>query len=415
MVEREELAISASWWKRIFDSLGERDFRMLWLSMLPSTLAMQMGFVTNSYLAYDITGSAAAVGFVSLGFGVPMFLLSIIGGVVADRVSKRLVLMVTHGFVGLAAAILAVLVLTGVIHIWHMALVTMMMGTAFAFNMPARQAFVAELVGRERLTNAIALNNTGLNLARVFGPALAGALIGIPFIGVGGVCVIMTAMYAVVVLTISRLPDRGVDPHARDRSGIRSLTDGLKYIWGNPVLVTLMLLTFAPVVLGMSYQSLMPVFSEAIFDIGPGGLGFLLMLNGIGAVIGSLGIATFGNDRRRGLLLVVLGIVWGSSLAIFAFSQSLVVAMLVLPFIGGASAAYMTLNMSLVMDHTEPEFHGRVMSVNMLTFSLMPLSVMPTGALVDVFGAPIVIGLSGLLLLAIVLAFGLFYSSLRDF
>ena len=415
MREGEELASRLSWWQRLFESLQERDFRLLWLSMLPSTLAMQMGFVTNSYLAYDITGSAAAVGLVTLGFGVPMLFLSIIGGVVADRVSKRLVLMVTHGFVGLAAAILAVLVLTGVIQIWHMAMVTMMMGTAFAFNMPARQAFVAELVGRERLTNAIAINNTGLNLARVFGPALAGALIGIPYIGIGGVCVIMTGMYAIVVWTISRLPDRGVEAHARDQSGLRSLIDGLHYIRGNAALVALMLLTFAPVMLGMSYQSLMPVFTETVFEVGPGGLGFLLMMNGIGAVIGSLVIATLGKGRRRGIIMMGLGLLWGGSLAIFAFGESFAVATFVLPFIGGASAAYMTINMSLVMDHTEPAFHGRVMSVNMLTFSLMPLSVMPTGALVDVFGAPTVIGLSGLLLLVIVLLFGVLYPTFRKF
>src|SRR5690606_17742439 len=125
------------WWKRTFESLKERDFRLLWLGMLPSTLAMQMGMVTNGYLAYDITGSAAAVGFVTLGFGVPMLFLSLIGGVVADRFSKRQILMATQSVVGLAAAVLAFLVLTDLIRIWHMTLVAFMMGTAFAFNMPA--------------------------------------------------------------------------------------------------------------------------------------------------------------------------------------------------------------------------------------------------------------------------------------
>lgn len=411
--DEDASVVSINWWQRTFESLKERDFRLLWLGMLPSTFAMQMGFVTNGYLAYDLTGSAAAVGFVTLGFGIPMLFLSLIGGVVADRFSKRQILMVTQATVGLAAAILATLVLTDLVRIWHMTLVALMMGTAFAFNMPARQAFVAELVGRERLTNAVALNNTGMNMARVVGPALAGALIGIHFVGIGGVFVIMAAMYVIVVLTISRLPDRGVQPNARDRSGLNALTDGLKYIRGNSVLMALMLLAFAPVMLGMSYQALMPVFAEDVFNVGPGGLGILMMVNGIGALIGSLGIATFGHLRRRGLLLMGLGVLFGGSLAAFAFSESMTVALLVLPVIGGSSAAYMALNMSLVMDYAEPEFHGRVMSVNMLTFSLMPLSVVPTGALVDIFGAPTVIGVSGLLLLAVVLTYGSLHPSYR--
>ncbi|HLT20807.1 MAG TPA: MFS transporter [Thermomicrobiales bacterium] len=401
------------WWKRTFESLKERDFRLLWLGMLPSTLAMQMGMVTNGYLAYDITGSAAAVGFVTLGFGVPMLFLSLIGGVVADRFSKRQILMATQSVVGLAAAVLAFLVLTDLIRIWHMTLVAFMMGTAFAFNMPARQAFVAELVGRERLTNAVALNNTGMNMARVVGPAVAGALIGIAFIGIGGVYVIMALMYVAVVYTISRLPDRGVRPTAGSARGFDALKDGLRYILSNQVLRALMILAFAPTLLGMSYQALMPVFAEEVFNVGASGLGFLMTVNGIGALVGSLGVATFSNFRKRGMLQVGLGIVFGLSLATFAFGQSLAIAVPSLVVIGATSAAYMALNMSLVMSYTEPQYHGRVMSINMMTFSLMPLSVVPTGYLVDIFGAPVVIGISGLALTAIVAAYGTLHPSYR--
>ena len=401
------------WWQRTFDSLKERDFRLLWFGMLPSTFAMQMGMVTNGYLAYDITGSAAAVGFVTLGFGIPMLFLSLVGGVVADRFSKRQILMATQAVVGFAALLLSILVLTDLIRIWHMTLVAFMMGTAFAFNMPARQAFVAELVGRDRLTNAVALNNTGMNMARVVGPAIAGALIGITFIGIGGVYLIMTAMYAIVVLTISRLPDKGVQPGANSQKGIDSLVDGLRYIRNNSVLTALMLLAFAPTLLGMSYQALMPVFAEDVFNIGPSGLGLLMTVNGVGALVGSLAVATFSGTGRRGLLQIGLGVIFGLSIAVFAFSQSLPVAVPALIVIGGVSAAYMALNMSLVMGYAEPKYHGRVMSINMMTFSLMPLSVVPTGFLVDAFGAPAVIGISGLLLASIVLVYGMLHPSYR--
>jgi MFS family permease len=404
---------SLAWWQRTFESLKEREFRLLWFGMLPSTLAMQMGTVTNGYLAYDLTGSAAAVGFVTLGFGVPMLFLSLVGGVVADRFSKRQILLSTQSVVGFAAVILATLVLADVIRIWHMTLVAFMMGTAFAFNMPARQAFVAELVGRDRLTNAVALNNTGMNMARVVGPSIAGALIGITFVGIGGVYILMALMYVIVITSISRLPDRGVQPNANQRRGFDSLVDGLKYIRNSPVLSALMLLAFAPTLLGMSYQALMPVFAEDVFEVGPSGLGLLMTVNGLGALAGSLGVATFGNFRRRGLLQIGLGVTFGVSIAVFAFSQSILVAFPALVVIGAASAAYMALNMSLVMEYAEPQFHGRVMSINMMTFSLMPLSVVPTGFLVDAFGAPTVIGISGLLLMTIVAGYGTLHPSYR--
>ncbi len=407
-------APAPAWWQRTFDSLKERDFRLLWFGMLPSTLAMQMGMVTNGYLAYDITGSAAAVGFVTLGFGIPMLFLSLIGGVVADRLSKRQILMATQSVVGLAALILAVLVLTNLIQIWQMTVVAFMMGTAFAFNMPARQAFVAELVGKDRLTNAVALNNTGMNMARVVGPSIAGAFIGISFIGIGGVYVIMTIMYAVVVLSISRLPDHGVLPSANKQRGLDSLIDGLRYIRNHRILSALMLLAFAPTLLGMSYQALMPVFAEDVFNVGATGLGLLMTITGIGALVGSLAVATFSNFRRRGLLQIGLGVAFGGALAVFAFSQSLPVAVPTLIIVGAASAAYMALNMSLVMEHSEPAYHGRVMSINMLTFSLMPLSVVPTGFLVDIYGAPTVIGISGVLLATIVGLYGFLHPSYRN-
>jgi len=332
---------------------------------------------------------------------------------VADRLSKRQILMATQTVVGVAAMILAVLVLTELIRIWHMTVVAFMMGSAFAFNMPARQAFVAELVGRKRLTNAVALNNTGMNMARVLGPSIAGAMIGIAFIGIGGVYLVMVFMYLAVVFTISRLPDTGVQPGSNNRRGLDSMIDGLKYIRNSSVLSALMLLAFAPTLLGMSYQALMPVFAEDVFNVGPSGLGLLMTVNGIGALVGSLGVATFSNYHRRGLVLVGLGLVFGLSIALFAFSQSMIVAFPALVLIGAASAAYMALNMSLVMTYAEPEYHGRVMSINMMTFSLMPLSVVPTGFLVDIYGAPVVIGCAGLLLAAIVAVYGFLHPSYR--
>lgn len=401
-------------WKKPFLSLKEEEFRNLWLGMLPGTMAMQMGMVTNGYLAYEITGSAAAIGLVTLGFGIPMLLFSLIGGVVADRVSKRRVIMISQVTIGLCAAVLAFLVISGVIAIWQMTLVAFVMGTCFAFNMPARQSFVAEIISRPRLMNAIALNNAGMNMSRVVGPAMAGALIARPGIGIGGVYVIMAAMYAFVVASLFRVRDRGANPNARNASGARALLDGLRYIRGHAVVFSLLILAFAPVILGMPYQALMPVFAEDVFDVGASGLGVMMSVNGIGALLGSLIVASMTGISRRGLALLIMGITFGLSLALFAFGGQYWIALLALLIVGGASAAYMSLNSTLVMDKTDAQYHGRVMSVYMLTFSAMPLSVTPFGALADRFGAPVTIGIGGLLLVVIVLAFAVLNPAYRN-
>jgi MFS family permease len=401
-------------WRKPFVALEERDFRNLWVGMLPGTMAMQMGMVTTGYVAYDISRSAAAVGYVSLGMGIPMLILGLFGGVVADRFPKKTVLTMTQTVIGVSAAINAILVLTGVVQIWHLMLVSALQGSSFAFNMPSRQAFVAQLVTRQRLMAAVALNNAGMNFSRVIGPSIAGALIAVPFIGAGGVYLIMSAMYAFVVMSLLRIPQRG-EPlsHEKRPSPLRSLGDGLGYVRQNPVVFTLLLLAFVPVMLGMPYQALMPVFARDVFHVGSTGLGLLLTVNGIGALAGSLIVASITTFQRRGLLQMGMGILFGLSIALFAFGQSFYLALGALLIVGLVSAGFQSLNSTLVMNNTDPAYHGRVMSVYMLTFSAMPLGVVPFGWLADHYGAPITIGTGGLVLAAVIALVGVLHPSYR--
>jgi len=409
-VDERDAGIPA--WKRPFTALEERDFRNLWVGMLPGTLAMQMGMVTTGWVAYDISGSAASVGLVSLGSGVPMLTLGLFGGVVADRFPKRRTLLMTQTLIGVAAVISAVLVLTGVIQIWHLMLISALQGVGFAFNMPSRQAFVAQLISRERLMNAVALNNAGMNFSRVIGPSIAGLFIAI--IGPGEVYVLMAIMYAFVVYGLTRIPQTGAPVGTNRPPPLRSLADGLGYVKANGIVFTLLVLAFAPVLLGMPYQQLMPVFADDVFNVGASGLGLLLSVNGVGALFGSLAVAGISNNfHRRGMLQMAMGILFGLSIAIFALAQSYPIALVMLLLAGATSAGFQSLNSTLVMTNTEPAYHGRVMSVYMLTFSAMPLGVVPFGALSDVYGAPITIGIGGLLLMVVIAVVGLFHPSYR--
>jgi MFS family permease len=404
-------------WRQPFQALEVPDFRRLWLGMLPWTMGVQMGMVTTGYVAYDVSGLATAVGIVSLGWGLPMLVLGLVGGVVADRFPKRRTLVTTQSLMALSAAITAVLVLSGVVQIWHLVLVSVLQGTAFAFGMPSLQAFIAQLVPAERLMHAIALNSAGMNLSRVIGPALAGALIGWAWVGAGGVFIITIVMYAAVVTNLARIPNSGAPvPAAKGTKRpppLRSLVEGLAYLRGSAVLFILLVLAMVPVLLGMPYQQLMPVFAEDVFDVGPRGLGLLLTVNGLGALCGSLAIGALGTFRRRGLLQMLLGITFGLGVAIFGFAQSYPIGLVTLLIIGVVSSGYMTLTSTLLMHYADPAYHGRVMSVYLLTFSAMPLAVVPFGMLADRYGAPVTIGTGGLLLALVVAVIGLLHPTYR--
>ncbi|HMM43922.1 MAG TPA: MFS transporter, partial [Thermomicrobiales bacterium] len=283
-----------------------------------------------------------------------MLLLGLAGGVVADRFPKRNVLLLTQALIGIAATINAILVITGIVQIWHLMLVAAIQGVGFAFNMPSRQAFIGQLVSRERLMNAVALNNAGMNFCRVIGPSIAGALITVPFVGAGGVYATMAGMYAYVVLSLLRIQDRGRPLGSVRPPPLDSLREGLRYIRGNGVVSTLLALAFVPVLLGMPYQQLMPVFAEDVFNVGPSALGLLLTFNGIGALAGSLVIAGLTAFPRKGLLQMMLGIAFGLSLAVFAFSRSFHIGLASLIVIGFVSSGYQALNSTLVMNNADP-------------------------------------------------------------
>ncbi len=400
-------------WRGIFPALSEPDFRTLWLGMLPGILAMQMYFFTNGYLAFELTGSAKAIGYVSLGFGIPMLCLSLIGGMAADRYSKRLILMLSQVITALMAVLLAALVISGAIRLWHMVVVSVVMGSAFTFHIPARQAFIAEVTSPERLMNAIALNGAGLNACRVIGPPLAGWMIGMPGIKIGGVYVIMALMSAAVLPGLLPIKDRGAHAGARDTSQLAAMREGLAYIAGSPVLRVLLILSLAPIVLGLPYQALMPVFAKEIFAVGPQGLGLLMMASGGGALVGSLAIAMLRRLRHPGRVQLVLGVLFGLGLALFAFGQAYRPGLALMVFVGLVSSAYLALNATLIMDAAESRFHGRVMSVYMLTFAALPLGNMLMSAFADSLGAPLTVGGGGLLLAVTVLLSGLMSPSYR--
>lgn len=382
---------------RTFAALRNRNYRTFFFGMLASMTAMQMQQIARGYLAFELTHKATSVGLVSVAWAVPQIVFSLFGGVVADRVEKRNLLMITQSLTGLLALITAILVHTGVITIGHLILLGLLQGTVFAFNMPARQSLVPELVGRQDLMNAIALNNAGMNFTRVFGPALAGQIIALQFIGLTGVYYLNACLYIVYIFFISQIPATGTAAGRRKGSMVVEFRDGMHYIRTHALLPTLLTLGFLPIIFGMPYQSMLPVISKTVYDAGSQGLGFMATASGLGALVGSLTIASLTGIRRKALLQLTMGVCFGLALIAFSLAPSLAVALLTLLFVGGTATFYQTLNNTLVMTSADPEYQGRVMSVYMISMSLMPLSSLPVGIVVDHIGARHTIGIAGAL------------------
>jgi MFS family permease len=387
---------------RLFPALRAPLFRLLWFSSLPSTLGVQMASVAIGYAAFLLSGSATALGGVSLATGLPMLSFALVGGVVADRAPRRLILIGTQTTLGLSAAAIAALALSGHLALWHLYVLGVAQGTAFAFNMPARQAFIAELVGSELLRSAISLNNATMNFARIAGPALAGGLIAVPMFGVGGVFVLIALMYAAALLNVLRLPAGHGTPAAAGRGNWQQLVAGLNHIRMSSALLTLLTLGFLPMFFGMPYQTLLPLFAERVHGAGAIGLGLMNAAVGVGALAGSLTIAAYASGRGLGRLQIMLGMAFGAGLVGFGLAPSFPLAVAALVLVGFAFAGYAAVNQTLVMEHTAAEFHGRVISVYLMSFGLLPLATFPEAWGADHIGGPAMITIAGTAVLAAV-------------
>ncbi len=383
-----------------FAALSIVPYRFLWASMLCSFAGMQMQMVARGYLAYRIGGTSTSIALTTLAWGIPMLLFSLIGGAVADRFERRKLMIGSQMATACVALTIAVLVQTGAINLWYLFAAGLVQGTIFAFAGPARQSFIPEIVPDDKLMNAIALNNAGMNLTRIGGPALAGALIGISWIDVQGVFYLQALLNCVALTLLFVLPglgDRhgasagpGLGRFGRPRTTMaRDLIDGLRYVKGSAVLMTLLMMGIVPMLIGSSYQSFLPVFAQDVFGGGKpnaGGLGVMSMMTGVGAIVGSLAVASLANYPRRTTLQLMSGVGFGLSMAFFAVQPSFAMALFGLVMLGVMSDFFASLNSTLVVSASDPEYYGRVMSVNMMTFALMPLGTLPVGYLADTIG-----------------------------
>lgn len=396
-----------------FDSLKEPSYRWLWLGMLGSFAGMQMQMLARGWLVVDkLDGSALDLGIVTSSNGVPLLVLSLFGGVISDRFPKRNLLIVTQSCNGLIALLVAILIVTDRVQIWHMIVAAVLTGTVFAFNMPGRQSLIPELVSKDKLSNAVALNSAGMNLNRIIAPGVAGILVAI--IGLGGVYFMIVGCYAFAAFTMLLVrPTRPQTP-PRTTSMLQDLKAGLRYAMNDARISSLLLLALVPLLFAHPYQALLPVFAKSVLSVESDGLGFLMGAVGVGAVSGTLVLASLSGARNKGLKMIALLVVFGLALILFAQSGSFYLSLPALFLVGVGSMGYNALNHTLLLTTSTPEMRGRVTSIYMMSFGIMPLGVFPMTAAADAIGPPNALTIGGAALVLVTLLMVLWRPQIRS-
>jgi predicted MFS family arabinose efflux permease len=392
-----------STFRRVFKAFQYRDFRLMWVGACTSSVGTWMQIVAQGWLVYRLSHSAFLLALDQFLGGIPIFLFSLIGGVVADRVERRKVLLASQYIQMASAATLTVLVATGRVHVWHILCLSFVSGFAQAFGGPAYSALIPTLVEREDMPNAIALNSIQFNLAVTVGPALAGqtlAKLGETWcFGLNA----LSFLAPIISLMMIRSPFL---PPTTTESMFASLQQGIRFVRRQGSMVALIVLAFCMTALAMPMRTYIPVFVTDIFHRGPETYGNLLSLMGVGSICGSLGVASLGNIRNKGRFAITTLICLGIAIAVFALSTSLPLSYGMLVVVGASMMAVFATVTSLVQLIVTNEMRGRVMSVYNCAFrGGMPMGNLVSGWLVPVFSAPRVLGVNGVLLVLMALYF----------
>ena len=390
MIAPEDLAPGSGGWRAPFASLANRDFRYIWIGMLFLAAGVEMELVAIGYLVYDLTGSAFRLGIVEASFAFPTLLFSLFGGVLADRLDKRTIIQIAQSLEVIVGFTVAALILTGAITWTHLLVMALIEGSLFAFMMPARLAIVPRLVGPDQLTNAISLNTAAFSAMTLLSPVLAGGIYGLA--GPGAVFLTLSSLKVVSVIftTLVRpVPPTGESGGATVMTEIKQ---GLGYVWGNRMVLLLMVLGFMSFFLSWPFHTLIPVFIKDIYGLEAEAMGLMLGFLGAGALVGSMFVATAGR-WHRGLVMIGGGFVTSIGLFLVAGIPIYYAALVIMILVGLGEGVTWALSSTLTMEHTTDKFRGRVSSISMLTMGLMPLGVLPAGYLAEVLGGRITVAI----------------------
>lgn len=386
--------------RKAFRAFTYRDFRLMWAGAFTSSIGTWMQEVAQNWLILTMTGSTFLLGLDAFLGDAPYMAFSLFGGVLADRMDRRRILLGSQFVQMGSATLLVILVLTGAVHVWMILVLSFVVGCAQSFGGPAYQALVPTLVDRSELPNAIALNSIQFNLARVVGPVLAG--VAYYRLGAAGCFGLNAVSFLAPVAALLLLQRGGFSGAPATESVFASLKRGLTAVRDARALRGLIVLSFVGSFCAFPLVTFLPVFARNVFHRDARGYSVLLAAFGIGAIAGAFGVAAFGNVQRKGRLAVAMQMLFGALMAGFALSRTPVLSYALLGLAGAALMVVFALFMTLVQSHVEDHLRGRVVSVYSLAFrGAMPLGNLVAGALASVFTAPRVLVGNGIVMMLV--------------
>ncbi len=359
---------------QIVRALGNPNFRLFWGGNFLSNIGTWMQNVAQGWLVLSLTGSAFWLGVVGFAGSIPFLIFTLFGGVVADRVNKRRLLLVTQSAMMLLAFALAALAWLKIITVWEVVLLAFLNGMAMAMNAPSYQALVPRLIPREDLTNAIALNSAQFNMSRILGPTLGGYAMAL--VGVAGNFFLNGVSFLAVLWALTRI--KYPEPEPSHYPGLlSSLRQGFGYVRRNPQMRVLVWMTAAASFLGIPFLTFIPYFARMELRVGETGLGWLMAASGLGAVLGAVTVAALGTVRHRGRVVTMGGVVFFSVIVAFCYSHTFLLSQCLL-LVEGYSAILMISSFNVAIQHlASDQMRGRVMSIYATCFLGLP----PLGSL----------------------------------
>lgn len=392
-------------------ALENKQYRWLFLSNIAFFLAMGSQQIVRAWLAFQLTGSELALGLISFTVAVPMLVAAPFGGVIADRRERRSLIIGGQAAVVLSEVAILVLLVTDLLRFWHLVAAAGLMGCVFPFVMPARQAIVANITGKQGLTNAMALNMAGMNTTRVIGPAAGGFLIGL--VGVSGTYVVGVVLYGVALLCLFGVGRSRPEERVREASMGANMVEGFRYLGGNRLLLVLMLFGLIPMFLAMPFQTLLVVFADKIWNVGSLGLGALSAVAGVGGMLGSMYVAWRSESQKRAIVMLVSMLGFGSFLFLFALSPWFLAALPLILLANVFGSIYGTLNNTAIQLLIPDRVRGRISSFLMMSFSLPLLGTLPMSAVAEVWGAPLAVAVAAFLAVCVAVIFYVTSPTLR--
>jgi len=387
---------------RTFSSFKNPVFRLFYGGLLGQIGAMNMQFIAGSLLLYRLTGSAAILGVMFLANALPMLTLSLIGGVIADRVPKKYVVLIGQAGSALISLTIALALTLGYLSSeiagswWILVVSGVLQGTIMGLMMPSRQAILPEIVGEEELMNAVSLTMMGMNILQIFAPAIAGFLVDA--FDFKAVYYTMTGLYIAAVVFFIFMPRTGTKS-VLGGSALNDIKEGLKYIRKETNILLVLGFSLLAVILSMPYAMLLPVFADDVLKVGASGLGMMMSVIGTGAIFSSITLASLPN-KNRGVMLLTSGVLLGLALTAFSFSNSWPLSLSILVFVGIGQTMRMTLSNTLVQYYVDSIYRGRVMSLYMMQFGLASFSTFGAGLIAEAVGVQWAVGGFAMVLVA---------------